>query len=90
MQDIMLPLLLILFFSKQHCLLLSHLAAPPLTFGRRVLEVTKGCFYPSAGALPYPTVVKEREVLFINSQPPQSSVKHPVELPEVSALLQSN
>lgn len=32
----------------------------------------------------------DREVLFINSQSPQSSVKHPVELPKVSARLQSN
>lgn len=33
---------------------------------------------------------EDREVLFINSQSPQSSVKHPVELPEVSSQLQSN
>lgn len=32
----------------------------------------------------------EKEVLFINSWSPQSSVKHPVELPKVSARLQSN
>lgn len=29
-------------------------------------------------------------ILFINSQSPQSSVKHPVKVPEVSTKLQSN
>lgn len=59
-----------------------HVAHCYLVFALSQYKSTKKNFLASTPV--------EKEVLFINSRSPQSSVKHPVELPEVSAWLQSN